>query len=96
MSQQQIVATLQNAKDDLSRRYAISQLALFGSASQDEASESSDIDLLVSFTTTPDLLTFLELEEELTRLLGKKVDLVPERKLKATLRESIDREKIAV
>ena len=63
---------------------------------RDEATEKSDIDVLVDFSLTPDLLTFIELEEKLKSALGKNVDLVPKRKLRAELSQSILKEAIAV
>ncbi|MDX9744212.1 MAG: nucleotidyltransferase family protein [Arcobacteraceae bacterium] len=76
--------------------YNIDSLYLFGSYARNEQSENSDIDLLVDFKKTPDLLTFIELEEYLSNSLQKTVDLVPKRKIKAQLREQILKDAIAI
>jgi predicted nucleotidyltransferase len=53
------------------------KLSLFGSALRDKLREDSDIDLLVEFEEghVPGLLKFAEIEIELTKMIGRKVDL---------------------
>ncbi len=58
--------------------------------------DDSDIDILVDFHVTPDLLTFIELEEFLSENLKKRVDLVPARKLKSSLKEQILKEAVVL
>lgn len=76
-------------KNLLVTKYNISDIYLFGSYARNEQTKNSDIDLLVDFHTTPDLLTFIELEEFLSKKLHQKVDLVPKRKLKSQLKSQI-------
>ena len=59
-------------------RWQITELALFGSVLRDDFRPESDIDVLVRFrpTATPTLLDLVRMEDELTRLLGRKADLV--------------------
>ena len=77
-------------------RFHVASLELFGSAVRGEARPDSDIDLLVTFDHPVDLLTFLELEELLARLLGRKVDLVPRVSLKPLLKNSVLSEAVRV
>ena len=58
------------------QRYHIRRLALFGSIVRDDFGPESDIDVLVEFEEgrTPGLDFFL-MEDELSKLLGRKVDL---------------------
>ncbi len=93
---EQILQQLSALKVQLAQNYHITSLALFGSMARDEATEKSDIDILVDFSQVPDLLTFIELEEKLKSALGKNVDLVPRRKLRAELSQSILKEAIAI
>jgi len=53
------------------------RLALFGSQLKETAGPESDIDLLVEFDVEhiPGLMGIVEMEIELTDLLGQKVDL---------------------
>ena len=83
-------------KPYLMSKYAISQLYIFGSYAREEQTESSDIDVLVDFNKTPDLLTFLEIEELLSSKLKNHVDLVPRRKLKSQIKDQILSEAIAI
>lgn len=55
----------------------ISKLSLFGSALSGNLRKDSDIDLLVEFEPgkTPSLFTLIDLEDELTTILGRKTDL---------------------
>ncbi len=91
-----ILKQLSILKNQLSQNYHIVSLALFGSLARGEATEKSDVDILVDFSQTPDLLTFIELEEKLKSALGKNVDLVPKRKLRTELSGRILKEAIAV
>lgn len=58
------------------RRHHIRRLALFGSILRDDFGPQSDVDVLVEFEPghVPGL-AFFSLEEELSRLVGRKVDL---------------------
>ncbi len=58
------------------RRHHIRRLALFGSVLRDDFTPESDVDVLVEFEPehVPGL-AFFGMEEELSRLLGRKVDL---------------------
>jgi len=60
----------------LLQQYRVLKLGLFGSHVRGEASESSDIDLLVETEKGMDLIRIIELEMKLTDILGRKVDLV--------------------
>ena len=60
----------------LLQQYGIQKLGLFGSYVRGEASENSDIDLLVETEKGMDLIRIIELEMKLTDILGRKVDLV--------------------
>ena len=58
------------------RRHHIRTLALFGSVLRDDFSPDSDVDVLVEFEPgyVPGL-AFLTMEEELSTILGRRVDL---------------------
>ena len=61
---------------DFCRRNHIRRLAVFGSALRDDFRPDSDLDILVEFEAghVPGL-AFFTMENELTQLLGRKVDL---------------------
>jgi predicted nucleotidyltransferase len=77
--------------------YGVRSLALFGSYGRGEQNRESDLDLLVEFDERPlTLLQFIALEQELSDLLGVKVDLVEKRALKPAIGRHILQELIPV
>lgn len=63
-------------------------VGVFGSMVRGEATEKSDLDLLVKFTGRKSLLALVRLERELSAALGRKVDLLTEASLSPYLRET--------
>ena len=83
-------------KPYLSEKYSVDSLYIFGSYAREEQTDKSDIDILVDFKNTPDLLTFIELEEYMSLRLNNPVDLVPKRKLKYQIKDQVLKDAIAV
>jgi len=67
-------------------------IGVFGSMARGEATEQSDVDLLVKFSKRKSLLALVRLERELSAALGRKVDLLTEAAISPYLRERIKRE----
>jgi len=67
----------------------VSMLAVFGSVARGEASEQSDIDLLVKFSKGKGLLALVRLERILSEALGRKVDLLTEAAISPYIRDNI-------
>ncbi|GAB4371090.1 MAG: nucleotidyltransferase [Calditrichia bacterium] len=86
---EQIKYILKKEFPKLQTQYNIATLELFGSYIRGKQSESSDIDILVTFTKAPSLFKFLELEEYLSNLLDIKVDLVMKKALKPNIGKRI-------
>jgi uncharacterized protein len=65
------------------RRWRIAELRVFGSALRDDFRPDSDFDLLVKFASEADwsLLDHVAMEEELSGIVGRKVDLVSQREI---------------
>jgi len=80
----------------LAERYSVETLEVFGSYVRDEQKADSDLDVLVTFTEAPSLLTFIAIENYLSDLLGVKVDLVMKDSLKPKIGQQILREAIPV
>jgi len=69
------------------QRYGVSEMAVFGSAARGDMRPDSDVDIVVEFR--PDAhpgWSFFRMEEELSELLGRKVDLGTKRSLKPRVR----------
>jgi predicted nucleotidyltransferase len=62
---------------DFCRRHHIRRLSLFGSVLRDDSRPASDVDVLVEFEPghIPGL-AFFSMEEELSQIIGRKVDLI--------------------
>jgi predicted nucleotidyltransferase len=71
------------------RKHKVTRAGFFGSIAKGNATEQSDIDLLVELTYPASLLDFAGLKLELETLLGKKVDLVEYRAIKPLIKDSI-------
>ena len=58
------------------RRHHIRRLSVFGSALRDDFSADSDVDVLVEFEAGHEPgFAFFDMQDELSELLGRKVDL---------------------
>lgn len=79
---EQLLATLRAEMPHLVERFGVSSLALFGSHVRGEATDRSDVDILVEYTCAPTLFEFVRLKSHLTELLGLPVDLVMRSALK--------------
>jgi len=67
----------------------INYLALYGSYARGDQKKDSDVDLLVSFDKSIGLLELIGIEQKLSKLLGKKVDLVTKKGLSRYVRPYI-------
>ena len=83
-------------RQELRERFGVKSLRLFGSVARDEASEQSDVDVLVDFDETPSLFGFLRLQGYLRDLLGAKVDLITETGLKDRVRPYVEKDAVNV
>lgn len=90
MRRQDVIDLLNRHRDELSREFGITSLALFGSTARDEAAPGSDVDLLATFDDRPvGILHLLKAERHLSKLLGAKVDLVLRRTLRSELKAPV-------
>lgn len=76
---------------EICRRYHVRELSLFGSAVRGEMRGDSDVDLLVDYfaDARPSLFDLIGMMNELSDLLGRKVDLGVKRALKPRYRDNI-------
>lgn len=75
----------------LCRKYRVKELAVFGSALGSDFRPDSDIDLFVEFEENAHIgfIKFAALQQELSEIFGRKVDLVPKRGIKNVIRDDI-------
>ena len=77
-------------------RLGVKSLAVFGSTARNEASHSSDVDILATFIQPPTFDRYIETKFLLEDLLGCKVDLVTQDGLKPLLGAKIEIEAVYV
>jgi predicted nucleotidyltransferase len=71
----QVTNALSNHKYELSSKFHVEKLAIFGSFARNEQKKESDIDILVEFNA-PIGIEFIDLANHLESILKLKVDLV--------------------
>ena len=73
------------------------KVGIFGSFARGDNKSGSDIDILVEFKEAPSLLTLIKIENDLTEILGVKVDLVTTGALKnKRIKKSIKKDLISI
>lgn len=95
MDRDEILRTLELHRGEIDR-FGVTSLRLFGSVARNEASEGSDVDILVDFAAPPSFSQFMKLRIFLEDLLGARVDLVTERGLRDRVRPYVESEAIRV
>ncbi len=83
-------------KGYLARRFGVTEIALFGSTVRGNARDDSDVDVLVSFDGPATSERYFGVQFYLEDLLGRPVDLVTGKALRAELRPYIEREAVRV
>ncbi len=73
----------------IAAKYGARNVRVFGSTARREADEKSDIDFLVDMEPGRSLLDLGGFQYELEQLLGRPVDVVTERGLKARVRKRV-------
>lgn len=72
------------------RKYQVRELSVFGSVLRSDFGERSDVDLLVTFRPEARIgYEFVALQQELSAVIGRKVDLVPKEGLKPLIRAQV-------
>ncbi|MCL4390178.1 MAG: nucleotidyltransferase family protein [Patescibacteria group bacterium] len=93
---QQIKKTIGDNISPLRDQFGVQKLGVFGSFTRNEQTDLSDVDILVEFSRTPSLFRFIDLEQTLTSLVGRKVDLVTKNALKPSIKNDILNEVVYV
>ena len=89
ISKNKVKKILRNEIPTLEKNYNINSLKLFGSYVRNEQTENSDVDILVGFNKTINIIKYIQLENHLSDLLNIKVDLVMENSLKKRIKHLI-------
>jgi len=71
------------------KQYHIGRIGIFGSYARGNATENSDIDLIVDFTDTISLFQYVRLTDSIAAVLDQNVDLVTIDGLKPRIQNTI-------
>ncbi len=96
MTRNEAVKLLRAHKTVVVERFGVTTLALFGSTVRDQASDGSDIDILVRFDGPATSKRYFGLQFYLEDLLGHPVDLVTHKALRQELRPCVEAEAVDV
>ncbi len=96
MTRAEVLETLRAHRPTLAERFGVVELALFGSFARDEASDESDVDILVRFDTPPNWRNYFGAQFYLEDLLKRPVELATRDDLRAEMRPQVEREAVNV
>lgn len=74
---------------EICRQHGVSRLRVFGSTARGEDTPTSDVDLIADFSVPKGFFGVIELEEVLSELFGRPVDLVTEAGLSPYMRDDV-------
>jgi len=96
MRRDEAIRLVNSHRSELAEKHGVRKLSLFGSVARDEASDTSDVDLLVEFDRPIGLFGLFELQDRLEQLLGCSVDLGTPDSLKPRIRSAVLAESVDV
>lgn len=79
---------------EITEGHGARNVRLFGSVARGEATETSDLDLLIEMESGRSLLDIVAIKQDLEELLGCKVDVVTEAAISPYLRDKVLHEAI--
>lgn len=96
MKRDEILDALRTHKEILTERFGVAELSVFGSYARDQATETSDLDILVKFEGPSTFKGYFGTQFYIEDLLGVEVDLVTDKALRSELRPFVDKDLIRV
>ena len=91
-----VLQILKQKNAEMTKQFGVKTLSLFGSVARNEATFTSDVDLLVEFNRPVGYFGLFALQDYLEKLLGCPVDLGTPDSLKPRIRERVMGELIRV
>ena len=96
MTRDEALDMLREHKPTLAERFGVVELVLFGSFARDEATDTSDIDILVRFDGPATSRSYFGVQFYIEDLLSRRVDLVTDKALRSEFRPYVEREAVNV
>jgi uncharacterized protein len=81
---------------EIAEGHGARNVRLFGSVARGEATETSDLDLLIEMDSGRGLLDVIAIKQDLEELLGCKVDVVTEAAISPYLRDKVLHEAVSL
>ncbi len=96
LRREEVLEVLHRYKQEFERRYGVTALGVFGSVARNDATETSDVDVVVRLRD-PDLFSLVHIKETLEQEFDGPVDIIHYReRMNAFLKSRIDQEAIYV
>ncbi len=96
LARDEVLEALRAHKQILAERFGVTGISLYGSVARNQATEDSDIDILVRFHGPATSRAYFGLQFYIEDLLHSSVDLVTDKALRPELRSYVEREAINV
>ena len=96
MNRDEVLETLRKHKQVLRERYDVTGLALYGSFARNQATSESDVDILVRFGGPATSKSYFGTLFYIEDLLGRRIDLVTDKALRAEFRPFVEQEALDV
>ena len=96
MEREDVLKILKQKDAELTKQFGVKSLLMFGSMARNEATQTSDVDLLVEFNRPVGYFGLFALQDYLEKLLGCSVDLGTPESLKPYIKGRIMGELIRV
>lgn len=81
---------------NVTQKFQPKLIGVFGSYARGDQNKDSDLDILIDFKEKINLLELIGLEQELSELLGIKVDLITQKSLHPPLKPLIEKDLIRI
>ena len=92
----QYITLINQNLEALRRKFGVKKIAIFCSMARGDNKKKSDIDIIVELDKPRGFFNFIELENHLSKILGKKVDLTTKNSLKPAVKKSVLKEAVYV
>ena len=90
------IEEIKKALEPIFKKNGVVRASVFGSFARGEARKDSDIDILIEFPAGKTLIDLISLEQELEKILKRKVDLLTYRSIHPLLKDIIKKSEIKI
>ncbi len=92
MSLESIEEKIKDIKPELEEKFGVKKIGIFGSYAKGLEDEQSDVDILVEIERPMGLIKFIKIEQYLSKILNRTVDLLTFESLKSYMKDDVLKE----